>query len=518
MVVSPLPSDDGAPRHVSPVHRPLTPLTEAVDPSRLLVTYLAALAALIACMAISLSATFLQTGEYLYDADNINVSGRQRMLSQRILLFAERGSEGSFSEDERAAMGGAIDLFEASHRHLSSHPDLAPAIAALYVDGPEGHALDDRIATFVDAARRSLAQPGDGAALSTLRAIERGGLLRDLDAVVAAFETASGDRIRHLRAVGQYSLLAAVGFVLAQLAFVFLPGHRAIRAKIAALKARSSELSDMRDYLAHAYDDLADRNQSLQAARAQVAHALAESEGLRQEQAEFTYALSHDLKAPANTMALLLSELRVETCDTLDPEARELLDAAQGTLRRMTGLIEDVLAYSAASGAASGPVVERVDMAGLFRDVIDDLSSEIRASGAEVAWDTAETVAGYPNQLRILVQNLVANAIKFCRPGVPPRVRLACRRAGEVWTLVVQDNGIGIPDEQRARIFGLFQRLHVHADYPGTGLGLATCQRVAANHRGRIDVVSTPGSGSTFTVTLRPPDPKSASDPRAAAA
>jgi light-regulated signal transduction histidine kinase (bacteriophytochrome) len=111
-------------------------------------------------------------------------------------------------------------------------------------------------------------------------------------------------------------------------------------------------------------------------------------------------------------------------------------------------------------------------------------------------------VSGDEAQLGQLFQNLIANGLKFTRPGVPPRVRIEAQRAGRTWTFAVIDNGIGIEPEYRDRIFGMFKRLHARDAYPGTGIGLAICMRIVRAHRGSIWVGDQTEAGTRFCFTL----------------
>jgi signal transduction histidine kinase len=110
-------------------------------------------------------------------------------------------------------------------------------------------------------------------------------------------------------------------------------------------------------------------------------------------------------------------------------------------------------------------------------------------------------VLGDPGQLAQLFQNLVANAIKFCRER-PPRVDISAQREGRYWRIAVRDNGIGIAPEHGVRIFEMFQRLHAGHEYPGTGIGLAICKKIVERHGGAIAVAPCPRGGSVFTFTL----------------
>jgi light-regulated signal transduction histidine kinase (bacteriophytochrome) len=111
-------------------------------------------------------------------------------------------------------------------------------------------------------------------------------------------------------------------------------------------------------------------------------------------------------------------------------------------------------------------------------------------------------VPAHAAQLQQLFQNLIGNAIKYHRPGVPPVVKVTATRRTADWLFSVTDNGIGIEPRYRQRIFGLFKRLHAQNEYPGTGIGLALCLRIVERHHGRIWVESEPGRGSTFLFTL----------------
>jgi len=134
--------------------------------------------------------------------------------------------------------------------------------------------------------------------------------------------------------------------------------------------------------------------------------------------------------------------------------------------------------------------------------VVADLSLAIEEVEASVTHDRLPIVRGDALQMQQLFQNLIANGIKFHRPGVPPLVRVFAERADDQWIFSVNDNGIGIEPQYLERIFVLFQRLHSRAEYPGTGIGLAICKKIVERHGGTLAVHSEQGSGTTFAFTL----------------
>jgi signal transduction histidine kinase len=229
--------------------------------------------------------------------------------------------------------------------------------------------------------------------------------------------------------------------------------------------------------------------------------AMLTSERLRREQRDFTYSISHDLLSPANTVRMILDELKYEE-DRLTADARGLINEAVGTLGRMGQQIEDVLAYSRTLGQKI--VFEPVNLEALLTDILSDLKSAIDQRGGAIKRGPLPVVQGNAMQLRALLQNLVGNALKFARPGVAPVVRISAERGaarGEL-CLAVADNGIGIAQADQARVFELFGRLNLRDDYEGTGIGLTLCRRVAENHNGTISVQSDGKTGTTFSAQL----------------
>jgi light-regulated signal transduction histidine kinase (bacteriophytochrome) len=166
---------------------------------------------------------------------------------------------------------------------------------------------------------------------------------------------------------------------------------------------------------------------------------------------------------------------------------------------RMRTLLSDLLSFSEIGGDPDEPPA-LVDLNAVMATVRENLKVAAEESGAEIVAEVLPVVAGYPAQFVQLFQNLVGNAIKYRGPD-PPSIRISCVAAGTQIRFAVADNGIGIDPAYHGKIFGVFKRLH-GKKIPGTGIGLAICQRVVTRHQGRIWVESEAGQGATFYFTL----------------
>lgn len=225
----------------------------------------------------------------------------------------------------------------------------------------------------------------------------------------------------------------------------------------------------------------------------------------------FASVASHDLQEPLRKVVAFGDRLAAACGQSLDETGRDYLARMQNAARRMQELISDLLAYSRVISRAQpfGPV----NLADVAREVVDDLETRIEIAGGQVEVGPLPIIEADPTQMRQLMQNLIANGLKFHRPGVPPLVRIsgelvdgivlsAERGPQRVCRIAVSDNGIGIDPKYADRIFGVFQRLHGQGEYEGTGIGLAICRRIAERHGGYIEVDSAPECGATFTVTI----------------
>ncbi|HJT24351.1 MAG TPA: ATP-binding protein, partial [bacterium] len=222
-----------------------------------------------------------------------------------------------------------------------------------------------------------------------------------------------------------------------------------------------------------------------------------------EELQQFAYVASHDLQEPLRTIISYLQLIEERLQDKLDAESKEFMGFVVNSAKHMRDLIHGLLEYSRV-GSHKNPF-QMVNCGVVLEKVMDQLKTSLTEKGAHVETQRLPEVLGDPLLLTMLFQNLIANALKFCKSS-SPEIQIGCREGEGEWVLWVKDNGIGIDPKYFDRIFVIFQRLHSREEYPGTGLGLAVCKKTVERHGGRIWVESEPGKGATFYFTL--PFPK----------
>jgi PAS domain S-box-containing protein len=218
-----------------------------------------------------------------------------------------------------------------------------------------------------------------------------------------------------------------------------------------------------------------------------------------EELGQFANIASHDLQEPLRMVASYTQLLSRRYKGKLDADADEFIAFAVDGASRMQRLIQDMLSFSRV-GTKGRDLVETSSEAALQQG-LRNLRGAIEESGALVTHDPLPLVQADESQLVQLFQNLVGNAIKYQRPGVP-LIHISATREGGKWAFAVKDNGIGIDPQYFERIFGMFQRLHKREEFAGTGIGLAICKKIVERHGGTISVESQPGHGSTFRFAL----------------
>jgi signal transduction histidine kinase len=219
---------------------------------------------------------------------------------------------------------------------------------------------------------------------------------------------------------------------------------------------------------------------------------------------QFAYVASHDLREPLLAVGSNLKLLERRIRGRVSAEADKFAAEAMAAVLRMEALISDLLTYSRA-GTQRQPF-ETVRTEEVLQAVLANLKTSLGQSQAELTFDALPEIKANPVQFMQLFQNLITNALKFRREE-RPRIHISAGREPGKWVFSVRDNGLGVPPEEKERIFEMFHRLHKEK-IPGTGIGLATCRKIVEGHGGRIWVDSQPGQGSTFFFTVPDPSPE----------
>jgi len=291
---------------------------------------------------------------------------------------------------------------------------------------------------------------------------------------------------------------------------VMLAGVLAIRPLFLTIKQAAEALQRSKEELeikvAERTEELRDANVRLSVelderrrAELRLAQYSADLARSNAELEQFAYVASHDLQEPLRMVASFSQLLAKRYQGKLDKDADDFIAFAVDGATRMQQLINDLLAYSRVGTRGKPPAP--TDLSEVLSNAEANLHEAIKESKAEVTYSPLPIVDGDQVQLTQLLQNLLANAIKF-RSQEPPRIQVSAQAQDGDWLVSVQDNGIGIAKEHQERIFAIFQRLHARDEYPGTGIGLALCKKIVERHGGRIWVESAPGQGTTFYFNL----------------
>ncbi|MGA8761633.1 MAG: ATP-binding protein, partial [Candidatus Sulfotelmatobacter sp.] len=214
---------------------------------------------------------------------------------------------------------------------------------------------------------------------------------------------------------------------------------------------------------------------------------------------QFAYVASHDLQEPLRMVASYTELLAERYRGKLDEKADKYIGYAVDGAQHMQRLINDLLVYARVSSQAKA--LQPTDSGTVLAAVVRQLHEMIDKNKAEIIQEKLPVINADELQLGQVFQNLIGNAVKF-HDGKPPRIQVAAKPAGDMWEFSVADNGIGIAEESRGRIFQMFQRLHTRQEFEGTGIGLAITKRIVERHGGKIWFDSVLDQGTTFHFTM----------------
>ncbi len=282
--------------------------------------------------------------------------------------------------------------------------------------------------------------------------------------------------------------------------------------RIRANKVSEDEVGAMTDAFNHMLDGIQSRDDDLSVAldtqrvatnrlsnlNADLKHSNAELARSNQDLERFAFIASHDLQEPLRMITTYSQLLVAERPDPSEQSKRYVRYIVDGT-RHMRELLADLLAYTEIAGSTE-PATEHVDLNEVLVKVQQTLGARIAETQAQINTEPLPTLVAHEGRMTSLFLNLIGNALKY-RSAAPPHVRVWVGSDGDEFTFSVADNGIGIAPEFQSGIFEPFKRLH-NREIPGTGIGLAICQRIVERYGGRIWVESDAGMGATFRFTL----------------
>lgn len=222
-------------------------------------------------------------------------------------------------------------------------------------------------------------------------------------------------------------------------------------------------------------------------------------ESKNKELEQFAYIASHDLQEPLNTITSFATLLEEEQKNKLDTEAKTYLGYIKESSDRMTELITGILEYSRIGRISE---VGITDCNKILQEVLNDMKATLTETRARIVSGPLPVLKALPVEIRVLFQNLISNAVKFRNKDTIPEIKISAEREEDHWHFIIQDNGIGIEEKYKEKIFIIFQRLNNSRSFSGTGIGLAHCKKIVELHHGKIWVESEPGKGSTFHFTL----------------
>ena len=223
-------------------------------------------------------------------------------------------------------------------------------------------------------------------------------------------------------------------------------------------------------------------------------------EASNRELQDFASIAAHDLQEPLRKIEAFSDRLKTKYRDALPEEGRDYLDRMMSAARRMRTLIDDLLMYSRVT-TKTLPFTP-IDLDTIVGEVLSDLEVRVEQNKAKVEVGKLPAIEADPSQMRQLFQNVIANALKFHKPGEAPIVKISGAVVGQMCEIRIADNGIGFEEKYLDRIFTIFQRLHGRQEYEGTGVGLAVVRRIVERHSGTITATSSPDHGATFIITM----------------
>ena len=273
--------------------------------------------------------------------------------------------------------------------------------------------------------------------------------------------------------------------------FMIASFRRELERHMKIIKKQNYQLCEKQDFIQAKNEELKQANKKLDRQKAALAK-------LNEDLKNFTSLASHDMKEPLRTIASFSKILSRKM--NKDDENKALFHFIEDAAKRMNNLLESLLQYAHAGVDSTPP--EAVDLNGVLEKVKLNLYQCAGQKNAQIVAGNLPEINAHPTFCFQLFQNLLANGIKYSRPDVTPELHVWAETSPKHLILYFEDNGIGISEKDAALVFKPFARLHTAAEYEGSGIGLATCQRIVQRYNGSISLTSELGAGTCFKVEL----------------
>jgi signal transduction histidine kinase len=283
--------------------------------------------------------------------------------------------------------------------------------------------------------------------------------------------------------------------------FVFLAWGVIVASFSATRRRIEDNLRQARDHLQAELEQRKQREDEIRKLNQELARQAAELEASNKELESFAYSVSHDLRAPLRHVVGFSELLQKQASSSLDDKSRRYIQTVLESSKRMGNLIDDLLGFSRIGRTETR--MAAVNLEQLVREIVVELRQE--TSGRDITWKIGALPVCYGDRsmLKLVLVNLVSNAVKFTRMRTPAEIEIGCAdRKGNQVEAFVRDNGAGFDMQYANKLFGVFQRLHRSEEFEGTGIGLATAQRIIHRHGGKIWAEGAVDRGATFYFSL----------------